>query len=48
MIHSVDSPKLAGKLSQAATELGKQLVVLVQVDLGGETTKSGSPAAGAF
>ena len=43
VIHSVDSPKLAGKLSQAATELGKQLVVLVQVDLGGETTKSGSP-----
>jgi hypothetical protein len=45
VIHSVDSPKLAGKLSQAATELGKRLVVLVQVDLGDETTKSGSPRA---
>jgi hypothetical protein len=42
VVHSVDSIKLARKLSQAAVELEKTLVVLIQVDLGGEATKSGA------
>ena len=41
-VHSVDNRKLARKLSEAAVELGKTLVVLIQVDLGGEATKSGA------
>jgi hypothetical protein len=41
-VHSVDSQKLARKLSEAAVELGKTLVVLIQLDLGGEATKSGA------
>jgi pyridoxal phosphate enzyme (YggS family) len=41
VIHSVDSVKLARKLSQAAGDLGKVLSVLIQVDLGHEATKSG-------
>lgn len=40
-IHSVDSLKLLAKLQQAASEIGKVLSVLVQVDLVGEETKSG-------
>jgi pyridoxal phosphate enzyme (YggS family) len=42
VIHSVDSIKLARKLSQAALELGKTLSVLIQVDLGHEETKFGA------
>jgi pyridoxal phosphate enzyme (YggS family) len=42
VIHSVDSIKLAGKLSQAALALGKTLTVLIQVDLGHEATKFGA------
>lgn len=42
VIHSVDSIKLARKLSQAALELGKTLSVLIQVDLGQEETKFGA------
>ncbi len=46
VIHSVDSLKLADRLSQACEELGKVLSVLIQVDLGGEVTKFGAePAA---
>lgn len=41
MVQSVDSVKLAKKLSQAAIETGKILPVLVQVDLGQEETKFG-------
>ena len=41
VIHSVDSIKLAEKLSQASVTLGKQLSVLLQVDLGHEPTKFG-------
>ena len=41
VIHSVDSVRLAEKLSLAATELGKTVSVLVQVNLGQEETKSG-------
>ncbi len=42
VIHSVDSTKLAGKLSQAAKSAGKTLSVLIQVDLGHEETKFGA------
>jgi len=41
-IHSVDGIRLAGKLSQAAIELGRTLPVLIQVDLGLEATKFGA------
>jgi pyridoxal phosphate enzyme (YggS family) len=46
VIHSVDSLKLAAKLDAAAMELGRKLSVLVQVELGGEATKSGVDRAG--
>ncbi len=42
VIHSVDSVKLAGKLSQAALAIGKTLSVHIQVDLGHEETKFGT------
>ena len=42
VIHSIDSLKLAARLSQASLEIGKQLSVLLQVDLGGEETKFGA------
>jgi PLP dependent protein len=40
-IDSVDSVALANKLDSAAAEQGKRLPILVQVNLGGEKTKSG-------
>jgi len=43
VIHSIDSVKLAERLDQAATEAGRVLSVLIQVDLGGEDTKFGVP-----
>jgi pyridoxal phosphate enzyme (YggS family) len=42
VIHSVDSIKLARRLSQAAVSLGKILSILIQVDLGHEETKFGA------
>ncbi len=42
-VHSLDSVKLAKKLSQACLETGKSLSVLIQVDLGEEPTKFGVP-----
>ncbi len=42
VIHSVDSIKLAQKLSNAASALGKTLSVFIQVDLGHEATKFGA------
>ncbi len=42
LIHSVDSAKIATKLSQSCHELGKCVSVLVQVDLGKESTKTGA------
>jgi pyridoxal phosphate enzyme (YggS family) len=42
VIQSVDSIRLAHKLSQAALDLGKSLSILVQVDLGQEDTKFGA------
>jgi pyridoxal phosphate enzyme (YggS family) len=40
-IQSVDSASLASRLDRAAGEAGRTLSVLVQVELGGEATKSG-------
>lgn len=42
VIHSVDSIKLAQKLSQSCVELEKSVSVLIQVNLGLEQTKSGA------
>ena len=41
VIQSVDSVALAERLARAATDSGRALRVLVQVDLAGEVTKSG-------
>ena len=40
-VHSVDSLKLAGRLDQVAGELGRRLPVFIEVNLGGEGSKSG-------
>ncbi|MCI0485538.1 MAG: YggS family pyridoxal phosphate-dependent enzyme [Blastocatellia bacterium] len=42
VIHTVDSPELAARLDRLAGELGRRPRVLIQVDLGGEATKSGA------
>jgi hypothetical protein len=47
-IHSVDSIGIARRLDRQAEEQGKTQRVLVQVDLAGEETKSGLPAAEIF
>jgi len=41
LVHSVDSLKLAERLSRAALETGRELPVLVQVNTSGEAAKSG-------
>ncbi len=41
LIHSVDSLKLAGKLSRLAEEAGRTLDVLLEMNVSGEATKSG-------
>lgn len=46
-VHSVDSLRLAQKLAQAAPCSGDRLLVLLEVNLGEEPTKSGVPAADA-
>jgi pyridoxal phosphate enzyme (YggS family) len=38
---SIDSLKLAEKLNAAAEKLGKKLAVLIEINVGGETAKSG-------
>lgn len=43
VIHTVDSVKLAERLDRIACEAGARMKVLIQVDLGLEPTKSGSP-----
>jgi PLP dependent protein len=48
VIHSVDSEKLARRLSEAAAALGRTVSVLVQVDLGEEETKFGAPRCDAM
>jgi PLP dependent protein len=40
-VHSVDSLRLAEKLSQAAAPDGERLAVLIEVNLGEETSKAG-------
>ena len=41
LIHSVDRPSLAQALDRAAARLGKVQDILLEVNLGGEATKSG-------
>lgn len=46
MIHSLDSASLARRLNRLCEEVGRaQLPVLIQVDLGGEESKSGANEA---
>lgn len=45
-VDSLDSFRLAEKLAEAAAGLGKRLPVLIQVRLGGETTKHGVEPGG--
>src|SRR5256885_15466307 len=42
-IDSVDSLRLAQKLNSAATDLGKKLSVLIEINIAGESAKSGLP-----
>jgi len=48
MIHSVDRLSLAEEVSRQWGRLGRQCDVLVQVNLSGEATKSGTTEAGAL
>jgi PLP dependent protein len=41
VIHSIDSPKLAGKVSRAAEDRGAPMPVLVQINTSGEAAKGG-------
>jgi pyridoxal phosphate enzyme (YggS family) len=43
LIHGVDRLKLAQALNAAAAQTGKVQEILIQVNLGGEETKSGAP-----
>lgn len=45
-IQSIDSADLGARVGRVAVEMGRVMPVLVQVDLAGEATKSGVPAAG--
>jgi pyridoxal phosphate enzyme (YggS family) len=42
VVHSVDGTSLVGKLDEAARTAGRQIELLVQVDLAGEATKHGA------
>lgn len=45
VVETVDSPELAERLDRAATQAGRRLAVLLEVNTGGEATKAGvSPA----
>lgn len=46
LVHSVDSVRLADKLSRLAQEAGRVLDVLLEMNVSGEATKSGWQAAG--
>lgn len=48
LVHSVDSLKLAGRLSRAAEEDGRLVEVLAQVNTSGEESKSGFAVDSAF
>ncbi len=45
VIHSIDSADLLRKVDEAAAERGRQIDVLIQVDLAQEPTKYGAPEA---
>jgi len=45
VIHSVDSDALLARIDQAATDAGRTVDLLVQVDLAGEVTKHGAREA---
>ena len=40
-VHSIDSVRLAQKLNSAAQQAGKNLGVLIEINVGGETAKTG-------
>jgi PLP dependent protein len=42
-VDSVDSLRLAQKLNASAQQFGKKLAVLIEINVGGETAKSGIP-----
>lgn len=44
MVQSVDSEKLARRLSNAAEQAGKTLEILIEVNVAGEESKTGVPA----
>jgi pyridoxal phosphate enzyme (YggS family) len=46
-VDSVDSLRLAERLNASARELGKRLAVLIEINVGGETAKSGVAAESA-
>ena len=43
-VDSVDSLRLAQRLNASALQLGKKLEVLIEINVGGETAKSGVAA----
>lgn len=45
MIHSVDSERLLDRIDQEAMKIGKTMDILVEVNLGGEESKSGTSPA---
>jgi pyridoxal phosphate enzyme (YggS family) len=45
VVHSIDSVAVMAKLDEAAAAAGRQIEMLVQVDLAGEATKHGAPEA---
>ncbi len=45
LIHSVDSIRLAGRVSRLAEERGREARILVQVNTSGEESKSGLPTS---
>ena len=46
LVHSIDSVRLAERLSKAAVEAGKVVSVLVQVNISGEESKAGFRGGG--
>jgi pyridoxal phosphate enzyme (YggS family) len=42
-VDSVDSLRLAGRLNDAAQQIGKKLGVLIEINVGGEAAKTGAP-----
>ena len=48
LVHSVDSLRLAGKLSRLGEAEGRRVPVLVQLNVSGEATKGGFPEAEAL